>query len=212
MPSDYLSEYRDRVSRSSLNEYTKKAFVKMFIGNPNYRVLNINGTQYETLYSQGKNSNEKSLLFTPNTNVDIGSVVNLNSHHYLIMDFQGEGINEIYPSATLKLCNATYPIKLNKISVLKGHNQLGKPIYEETYQFDRTEPCIVETGSITTDTDKQLVIPNNSILITIKYQQSDTLKENYEFTMYNDKYKIVNIDHTKVINEKGIVKILAERV
>jgi hypothetical protein len=212
MPSDYFNEYRDRVTKSSLTEHTKQAFVKMFIGNPNYRVLNINGTQYETLYSQGKNSNEKSLLFTPNTLVDIGSVVELNSHHYLIMDFQGEGINEIYPSATLKLCNSTYPIKSDKLRTLKGYNHLNKPIYEDVYDIDRLEPCIVESRNYATDTNAQLIIPNNSVLITIKYQPSDTLKENYEFTLYNNKYKVINIDYTKVINEKGIITLLAERV
>jgi hypothetical protein len=213
MPSDYLSEYRDRVSKSSLTEHTKQAFVKMFIGNPNYRVLNINGTQYETLYSQGKNSNEKSLLFVPNTKVDIGSVVDLNSHHYIIMDFQGEGINEIYPSATLKLCNSTYPIKLNKTSnMVWGYNQLGKPMRVETYEIDRLEPCIVEIGNSTANTESQLVIPKNNMYITIKYQQSDTIQIDYEFAMYNNKYKITDIDYTKVIADKGIIKILAERV
>lgn len=211
MPSDYLSEYRERVTKSSLVEHTKQAFVKMFIGNPNYRVLTINGTQYETLYSQGRNSNEKSLLFTPNTIVDIGSVVQLNSNSYLIMDFQGEGINEIYPSAALKLCNSAYPIKLNKTRLLKGHDQYNKPIYTESYEVDRLEPCIVEMGTVTTDTDKQLVIPQNTMHITIKYQPSDTLKVNHEFEMYNNKYKITDIDYTKVINDKGIIKLIAER-
>jgi hypothetical protein len=215
MPSDYLNQYRERVNKTSaerLVDHTKQSFIKMFIGNPNYRLLSINGIQYETLYSQGKNSDEKSLLFIPNTKVDIGSVVELNSNSYLIMDFQGEGINEIYPSATLKKCNNTYPIKLNKTSQLKGHNQLGKPVYEDVYSVDKLEPCIVESGNFSTDTDSQLVIPKNTVFITLKYQLSDTVNYNYEFTMYNNKYKIKDIDYTKVINEKGIIKLIAERV
>lgn len=215
MPSDYLNQYRERVNKSSaerLVDHTKQAFVKMFIGNPNYRVLTINGVQYETLYSQGKTSEEKSLLFTPNTKVDIGSAVELNNHSYLIMDFQGEGINEIYPSATLKQCNSIYPIKANKTRILKGHNQLGKPIYEESYAIDTTTPCIVDTGNYTANTDSQLVIPRNTMYITLQYLHSYTIDYNYEFEMYNNKYKIIDIDYTKVINEKGIIKIIAERV
>jgi hypothetical protein len=30
--------------------------------------------------------------------------------------------------------------------------------------------------------------------------------------MHHNKYKIIDIDYTKVLNEKGIIKILAERV
>jgi len=209
---DYLTEYANRINKTSLVESSKQTFIKMFIGNPNYRLQVIDGIQYETLYSQGKNSDEKSLLFTPNTKVDIGSVVEININSYLIMDFQGEGINEIYPSATLKKCNSTYPIKLNKTKILKGHNQLGKPIYDEVYEVDRNEPCIVDLGNYTTNTDNQLVIPENVMYLTMRYQQSETLVVNYEFTMYNNKYKITDIDYTKVINDKGIIKVIAERV
>lgn len=98
------------------------------------------------------------------------------------------------------------------MKTVKGYTQLGKPIYEEFYTVDKLEPCIVETSSGSANTDAQLVIPRNSIFITIKYQPSETIAINYQFTMYNNKYKIVDIDYTKVINEKGIIKILAERV
>ena len=212
MRYDYLTEYANRINKTSLVESSKQTFIKMFIGNPNYRLQVIDGIQYETLYSQGKNSDEKSLLFTPNTKVDIGSVVEIDINSYLIMDFQGEGINEIYPSATLKKCNSTYPIRLNKTKILKGHNQLGKPIYDEVYEVDRNEPCIVDLGNYTTNTDNQLVIPENVMYLTMRYQQSETLVVNYEFTMYNNKYKITDIDYTKVINDKGIIKVIAERV
>jgi hypothetical protein len=108
MPSDYLNEYRNRVSKSSaesLVEHTKQTFIKKFIGNPNYKLLLINGIQYETLYSQGKTSDEKSLLFTPNTKVDIGSIVELNSNSYYNACYEKAEINyEDCSGVSCKLC------------------------------------------------------------------------------------------------------------
>lgn len=214
MPSDYLNQYRERVNKTSaerLADHTKQSFIKMFIGNPNYRLLSINGLQYETLYSQGKNSDEKSLLFTPNTKVDIGSVVEMNSNSYLIMDFQGEGINEIYPSAVLKRCNSTYPIKSNKTRVLKGQDDDGRNVYEDSYDTNFI-PCIVENKISAGKDNGQLPLPEGRINITMKYQSADNLKINSEFEMYGNVYRIIDFDMTKVMNNKGIMVVLAERV
>jgi hypothetical protein len=148
----------------------------------------------------------KKSIFQPN----VGDYIEFQGNKYLNVFVPEE--RETYWSSKGRLCNSTYPIKLNKTTVLKGHNTLGKPITQDVYEIDRLEPCIVETGNYTGDTDNQLVIPKNTMYITMKYQPSDTIKVNYEFTMYNNKYKIVDIDYTKVINEKGIIKIIAERV
>jgi hypothetical protein len=214
----YLNLFRQRILSSGnkptdgIVNASKQTIKNNFSNSLFSEIVLINGMEYEAIITQDKKSEDKKLLLLPDVQVDIGSVVELNSNLYLIMDFQGEGINEIYPSATLKKCNNTYPIKVNKTSQLKGHNQLGKPVYEDVYSVDKLEPCIVESGNFATDTDSQLVIPKNTLFITLKYQLSDTINYNYEFTMYNNKYKIKDIDYTKVINEKGIIKLIAERV
>jgi hypothetical protein len=217
MPSDYLNEYRNRMNKKSLVEHTKQAFVKMFIGNPNYKVITINGEQYETLYSQGKSSEEKSLLFAPNTKIDIGSVVPLNGNSYMVMDFQGEGINEIYPSATLKLCNSTYPINGSRTKVLKTDsngkavlNKFNDPVYIYTDGATTNTPCIVASTIIAADENKQLPLPEGQLTVTLSYR--DDVKVNDTFSMYNNNYKIRGIDYTKVINGKGIMVLSVEQV
>jgi hypothetical protein len=220
VPSDYLNQYRDRVNKTAadrLIDHSKQMFTQKFIGNPNYKVLTINGVQFETLYSQGKTSDEKSLLFTPNTKIDIGTVVDLNSNHYLIMDFLGEGINEIYPSATLMKCNSTYPIKGNKTKVLKLDTQgkpildkFGDPVYTYTEGAITNLPCIVESSIIGTDENKQLPLPQGQLRVTMQYRND--VKVNDTFTMYNNTYKIRSINFTKVINEKGIIMLSVEQV
>jgi hypothetical protein len=176
--------------------------------------INNSSTEYEIIVNDANEWQKevdviwlvKKTIFQPN----VGDFIEFEGNKYLNVYISEE--RETYWSSKARLCNSTYPIKLNKTTVLKGHNQLGKPIKEEVYEIDRLEPCIVETGNYTSDTDKQLVIPRNTMYITMKYQPSDTLVVNYEFTMYNNKYKIVDIDYTKVINDKGIIKIIAERV
>jgi hypothetical protein len=176
--------------------------------------INNSSTEYEIIVNDANEWQKevdviwlvKKSIFQPN----VGDFIEFQGNKYLSVFVPEE--RETYWSSKARLCNSTYPIKLTKTTVLVGHNTLGKPMYKDSYEIDRQEPCIVESRNYATDTNAQLIIPNNSVLITIKYQPSDTLVVNYEFTMYNNKYKIVDIDYTKIINEKGIIKILAERV
>jgi hypothetical protein len=214
----YLNLFRERIlssgnkSTDGIVNASKQTIKNNFSNSLFSEIVLINGIEHDGIITQKEKSDDKKLLLKPDVQVNIGSVVEVNIDSYLVMDFLGEGINEIYPSATLKLCNSTYPIKSNKTKVLKGHDTFNRPVYENIYSVDRLEPCIVESGNFTTDTESQLVIPKNTMFITLKYQQSDTIAYNYEFEMYNNKYKIKDIDYTKVINEKGIIKLIAERV
>jgi hypothetical protein len=214
----YLDIYRSRTLSSGNKSTdgiinTSKETIKNNFSNSLFsESILIHGVEYDAIITQEQKSEDKKILFMPDTKVEIGSVVNLSGNNYLVMDFKGEGINEIYPSGTIKLCNSIYPIKSNPTKTIIGYYDNGKPEYGEVYATDRLEPCIVESKNYATNTNAQLIVQNNAILITIKYQPSETFKVNYEFTMYNNKYKITDIDYTKVINGKGIIQILAERV
>ena len=177
----------------------------------------INGIEYDTLITQGKTSNDKKLLFIPDVQLDVGSVVELQNKSYLIMDFLGEGVNEIYPTATLKLCNSTYPIKQNKTKTLKLDTQgkpvtdkFGDPVYIYTDGQIIDIPCIVESSIVAADENKQLPLPQGQLRVTMQYRED--IKMNNTFPMYNNTYKIRNIDYTKVINNKGIMTLSVEQV
>lgn len=162
------------------------------------------------LEDKGKSVGTDKIIAAKLGDISIGDIVIYKNQPWLISDIPVD--NDVYLKAPLRLCNSTYPIKANKTRLLRGHNSLNKPIYEEVYEVDTTTPCIVQMGTDSTNTDAQLVIPRNMMYLTLQYQQSDTLDYNYEFEMYNNKYKIIDMDYTKVINEKGIIKIIAERV
>lgn len=142
--------------------------------------------------------------------VELGNLLNITNQNWIVSTVPED--NKIYRKAEIQLCNSTFPIKTNKTKVLSGeYYENGTPIWNYIGGEDHSDPCIVEMGSISTDTGTQLVIPENRMYVTLRRQQSDTLVENYEFEMYGNQYKIINIDYTKVIDGKGIIKILAER-
>jgi hypothetical protein len=142
--------------------------------------------------------------------VEIGNLLKIDNVHWLTITFPED--NKIYRKAEIQLCNSTYPIKANKIKSIIGYYDNGKPEWGEMYETDRLEPCIVESRNYLTNTNTQLALQNNGLSITMRYQPSDTFKVNYEFNMYNENYKIIDVDYTKVINNEGIIQLLAERV
>lgn len=142
--------------------------------------------------------------------IELGNLLFFNNLNWLVTTFPED--NKIYRKAEIKLCNATFPIKSSKTKILKGYNKYGKPLYDDIYDVNKFSPCIVESKNTNPNNDNQLSISENQLLITLQYQESDTLVLNYEFEMYGERYKIINIDYTKVISDIGILKLIAERV
>lgn len=211
-PSDYLNNYRNRIQNSgNLLSSSKAVIDSQFSSHPNFKVVLIDGLSKEVIYTQGKKSEDKELLLRSGTSCDIGSVVQVNGNSYLVMDFIGEGINEIYPTAKLNLCNSTFPIQSNKTQVLVGEDSEGRPVYEDTYETTSL-PCIVADKLYVKNADEQLPLPEGKLLIIVQFIDFNMVKENYEFTMYNSAYKVTSIDYTKVVNNKGYITIHADKV
>jgi hypothetical protein len=211
--ASYLDRYKSRVDQSNkLIANTKSSNLKSFEAHPFYSLVDINGIQSGVIVVQDDDKSEdKKLLLKPDTKVDIGTVVKMNELNYLTMDFLGEGINETYPTAILKVCNSTFPIQMNKTSVLVGYDSYNRPEFE-TVESTKQEPCIVEPRYFFKGIVDQMTNPQDSIAVTLKYQESDSLQENHEFDMYKSRYKITFIDYSKVINGKGVVTVTGERV
>ncbi|MED3562252.1 hypothetical protein [Bacillus xiapuensis] len=220
MFKDYLGKYQtllkanatDGIITSSkelvLDNFEQTLFVEDVI---------VDGVSQKAIVKQEKKSEDKKLIFKPDTKLNKGSVVEWEKLFYLVTDFLGEGINEIYPTATVKLCNSSYPIKQNKTRVLKTDaqgkpelNKFGDPVYIYTNGQIINIPCIVQSTFPLVDENKQLPLPQGSLTVTMQYRED--IKTNDTFPMYNNTYKIRNIDYTKVINYKGIMTLSVEQV
>lgn len=221
----YLDTYRNRLQSALGNStrpsvFSSKNTIKNNFSNSLFseKVL-INNVEHEVIPTQLEKSTDKKILMMPDVKINIGEVVRMNNLNYLVTDFLGEGINEIYPTATMKLCNSTFPIQTDETSILLTDDE-GNPILDiyNDEQFIAIGgepidvPCIVETSYSTKDDNVQLPLPDNSIKVTIQYNNSSCIALNYEFEMYDETYKISHIDKSKVINGVGLLIITAKVV
>ncbi|WP_299831225.1 hypothetical protein [uncultured Metabacillus sp.] len=220
MFNDYYGKYknllrldeRENVSTNLVISENKQFFNDSFNDSLFYQIVLINDVEFEAIVKQEKKSEDKKLVLRPDTEISVGSVVSVNNSSYLAIDFLNEGINEIYPTATLKLCNSIFPIPGEITKVLIGTDpKTGRPIYDEQVTYT-SEPCIVESQYSKSSEVNQFKVPEGTLVISMKYQTSEKLKIDYEFEMYGSKYKVANFDYTGVIGEKGIMKIIAEKV
>lgn len=155
----------------------------------------------------------KKSLYTPY----LGDFIEYQGNSYLNVFMSEERIT--FWSSKARLCNSTYPVKANKTKVLKLDaegkpvlDKFGDPVYIYTDGQITNIPCITESSIIASDENKQLPLPQGQLRITMQYQNIDDIKVNNTFAMYNNTYKIRNIDYTKVINNKGIVVLSVEQV
>jgi hypothetical protein len=189
---------------------------------------------------------DKSLIKINNSPTAIESIINdanewqkdvdliwlISKSHYTpsfgdFIEYQSNFYLNVFPpeeratywSSKARLCNSTYPIKLNKTKTLKVDAQgnpvldkFGDPIYTHSEGTTTYLPCIVESSLFASDENKQLPLSEGQLRITLQYQSVNNIKVNNTFTMYNNTYKIRNIDYTKVINNKGIVLLSVEQV
>lgn len=213
----YLDTYRKRLKASGSNPtdgiiHASKQTVKNNFSNSLFsELVLIDDIKHEVIITQEKNNEDKKILLKPDTRINIGSVVEIKGLSYLTMDFLGDGINEIYPTATLKLCNSSFPIASNETSVLIGYNEFDEPIYEETIT-EVTTPCVISSTIQSDKTTEAINLPDGQIEITIPYSESEHIVEGKEFNMYNTTYQIIGIDYTKSLNQSGLLIIKGKRV
>lgn len=215
----YLSDYRNRVSLSSsdrLINSSKQNLIDKFNKHPYYQTVLINDIQFDAIVTQSSKSQDKKMLLKPDIDIDIGSVVKIGTNVYLVSDFLSNGINDLYPVATLTQCNYTLQLKGDEIRrTLVGNNRFNEPQYEIVYNT-LFIPCIIKSTTDSfnsTDLDQPINLPNGKLRIIITYNEANKIvKENDEFTIYNRKYKVVGLDFSGVFNEKGIITLNMERV
>lgn len=214
--TDWLGQYKNLLNHDEKNNdgfisASKQLASNNFKGGLFNTHVSVDGIERCAILKQEKKNENKKLIFPPDTKVDIGSVVKIKDYHYLIMNFLGDGINEVYPTAELKLCNSTFPIESDKFPVLLGYDKFKRAITDEVSNV-KDEPCIVETKYYFNNRNEQITLPEDRIMVTLKYQESSSITVNHEFPMYNSRFRITHVDYSKVVNGKGIISVIGERV
>lgn len=210
---DYFDIYKKRVSgQSNTIDNSKISIDKAFSSSPflDDKVM-INGNDSSAIVTQGKNSDYKTILLQSSSQINIGDTVTISDKNYLVIDFQGEGIYSLYPTASLQLCNSNITIKSIPLPPIPvGYDDFMNPIYPDDYDPAPQEipfPAIIEKYVVNEDTGAKIALDEDKIKATISYVDL-TIKS---FWVYGEKYDVYSKDLTKVINEKGLLILYGER-
>ncbi|MFO1442802.1 hypothetical protein KDN24_06185 [Bacillus sp. Bva_UNVM-123] len=210
-----LKSKGDNMSTSLINR-SKRKTNDQFHTSPSYSIVKVNGIETDSIVNNTKEYTEKQIFFKPDVIKDIGSIVEYKEKTYLLMRFIE---NEIYPTATLRLCNSTFPIETNKTPVLMRDedgnpkkDKYNRPILSPSSGLPINKPCIVETKYYFNNRNEQVTLPEDRIMVTLKYQEAPNIEINEEFEMYKSRFRITFIDYSKVVNTVGVMTLTGERV
>jgi hypothetical protein len=188
---------------------TQHMINKSFADSFGYSVVKIDDVDTEVIIINKDDSTQKELLLRPNQTVKKGAKVLIGTQYYLVIDFNGNGINQ---KAKIKLCNNTLTLKGSTIEIIVGYNDFGEPITETISSEDIILPCIVETKILDDETEQAINLPEGRINVTIPYTEHEDIAIDKEFVMYGEKYKIIGIDYTQSINKEGLLIINGKKV
>lgn len=191
----------------SLKQSAKDEIINDFKSSPFYFQIDIDGILTDCRVVSTNKSNEKELLFLPETIKNVGEVVTYNNTKWLIIEFFD---NEIFPKAIMRQCNQTLTLQTGVTKTQIGTDPMGRPIYEETPAYTSWD-CIVDNKIITPDLDEPINLPQGKISVIIPYTDI-TITLDMQFTMWNDQYQIIGIDKTHTLGTNGIFIIQAQRV
>ncbi len=212
----YLDAYITRLNANGSNssdgiiQASKRTVGNSFDNSLFSSTVLIDNVDYEVIVTQEKQSEDKKILLKPDTKVNIGAVVKMNELNYLVIDFLGDGINEIYPTATLKVCNESLLLSGEPEETQVGIDpNTGQPVFDYTDGLPISYPCIVTMTMGNENLKNQPInINGDTILVTLPYFD---FKES-QIELYDETYQVKSIDKTKVINGVGLLTILGEKV
>lgn len=191
---------------------TKRSQMKEILNSPLRAdvYLNSDTTTYACIPRIIKNDNEfASFLFMPDTVLDRGYYIHYGKLTYITTM---NNSSDSHPIVNAQLCNHSFPVRTEVTKVLIGNDpRTGRPIYEDVIT-PILIPCVVESRYTHANDTRSFQLPEDRLEISLQYTVSNDIDLNFEFDMYDDRYRIVDIDSTQTLNEIGIMKIIAEKV
>lgn len=224
--SSYLDKHKAKLNITGITigeaqfNSTANFINSTFKDSPFYKIVKINGADVEVRVSdvtstvRGSNIepvrfSSKYLHFRPYVKVNIGDSVDYDGREWLITDFQ---INDLYPTAKMGQCNNTLTYQIGVTKVKTGVDAMNRPVYTDTPIYD-TKPCIIDTRIDGVTLNQPINLPAGQISITLQYDtNSKLIKENDELALYERKYKVIGIDFSHLINNVGLITVVAERI
>ena len=184
----------------SLKNSTKKFVEEKFSTHPSFTYVDVEGIRTGVRIVDGNRSSIKKLLFYPETEINIGDLVEINEKIWLITDYLTNEPSELFPSAEIKLCN----------NYLRWTDADG---------VSHNVPCVIEnqvSGYQEVDTTRHGVfMPDDTLIITVKYTVATNQIKYFQRFMFdnNRTWRVHIIDNiSKMYNNGGLIQFLVKAV
>lgn len=195
----------------------KRSFEEYLNRSPNAYEIIINDKPIKAIVQDVKfnddSTDDKYLLCGLEHDINVGDYIVWQDMYWLIKAKEVETI-QAYQSFKMGKCNQILNIQVGAEEEIIDYDPLGRPITKKT-PIIYTTPCIASTKlyiNSYTNKDAQINLPYGQIIVQFPYNPDYQVEPDMEFDMYGSHYKIFDIDKTSVINEKGVVEIIAEKV
>jgi len=199
--SNYHTNSKDKILSDGVKllELAKNGF-------DGYPVL-IKGVQYTAVIIDKYSANRILKKIIIDVDIQRGDVVAFNGDNWLVVTQPKN--KHVYNESTIELCNNTLHIKTGETKTQTGIDSMGRPVYTTTPVYSDF-PCIVSSSkSAGYDSNQTINLPSGQLFITLPY--TEIIKEGMEFNMYQQKYKVKNVDYSESMNQVGIVTLTVER-
>jgi hypothetical protein len=219
--SNYFDRYKTRMnaSGSSMGNTFKNSTIdfinKSFKDSPNYKQVDINGVTTDVRIVDNENkSNEKTLLFKPGIANVYGENALIDSENWLVVEYFKD---EIHPKATIHRCNNTITITTDGAKTKIGETEWGEPVYDTSSGTTYNFPCVIKSLREMNDTDNEsneinIIESRIVLIISSSTDANNVIKENTEFSMFSNVYRVYSFDRSKIYNDKGLLVVLADKI
>ncbi|WEG18504.1 hypothetical protein PQ478_08480 [Alkalihalophilus pseudofirmus] len=223
--SDY-STFRKRMNRMGGNQLearannTKQVVNQTFGRSPSVKAVSYEGIETEAMISYEKRSNEytqsqsdqRSFTFKPNFHAEIGGIIEMDDDIYVVYD---SNESELLPVYYALKSNNHIRVKIGEEREITGYTSIGQPIYGSVKPIFFERPCYATVNArfnVYTEFDSKINAPSGRMLIFFPYSEDQDLKDGMEFNMFGDRYRIINVDITRVSNGKGITRLFTDKI
>lgn len=158
------------------------------------------------------NYNERRILFKKD-DIDIGDIIVHEGRNWLVTEIPF--FNKIHSKSKMLMCTQVLSIHTEAEERILGYDNLGRPITKIVEGKPLEFPCVVQ--SVDTylnegDTDGNINFPDGRIVLFIQNTRNANVTVGKEFTMFGFTYRIFGINRSKVIDNKGILIINADKI
>lgn len=178
---------RRTVDEMELVEQANKTF-KLMHKEAKYTIVSDKDTFYK-----------RTILFRPDEDTQLGSYLQYDNKTYLttnISDVDG------YPQAFVEFCNFELLIKVEKIRVEVGKDNLGRPIYDYIGE-DYTIPSVATSKIYSTLDNSQMPLPVGALYVYIPYHEKIDVPVNSEFDMYGDTFQVTTVSKVNLLKDEN---------